>query len=134
MPLTAVLTVPLHMSRESSDCCEMALTSCAFLQDWFQCGALSDNVLKRLASPLLEPCKVQQLRGQQNITSRGIAALAGGRFPGGLSYASSDCFAVCRAIHACPYFSVSSATLCLHAALQAPAFAHLRTECRNPTF
>ena len=74
----------------------MALTGCAVLQGCAYHGGLSDAVLVFLASPLLGPCKVQQLNltNQQNITGRGIAALAGGRFPGGSICALSDCFAV----------------------------------------
>ena len=70
---------------------ERALTRCAILQGCPYHGGLSDAVLVYFASPLLGPCKVQQLNltNQRNITGRGIAALAGGRFPGGFSCALS---------------------------------------------
>ena len=77
-------------------CWEAALARCAASQGCACHGGLSDVVLVFLASPLLGPCKVQQLNltNQQNITGRGIAALAGGRLPGGFSCALSDAFAV----------------------------------------
>jgi hypothetical protein len=52
-------------------------------EDQVSNGRLSDDVLELLGSPLLGPCRVQQLslNDQHKITGRGIAARAGGRFP-----------------------------------------------------
>ena len=45
---------------------------------------MSDTVLELLASPLLGPCKVKQLDlTNQRGVGMSVAALAGGRFPGG---------------------------------------------------
>ena len=57
--------------------------------DGLPSAGLSDDVLELLASPLLGPCGVQHLLlpNQRKVTSYGIAALAGGRFPGGFSSA-----------------------------------------------
>ena len=73
------------------------------------CG-LSDAVLELLASPLLGPCRVQHLslRDQDNITGRGIAALAGGRFPGGFSCALSDRLLRCPLRCTCACCSMST--------------------------
>ena len=74
----------------------------SYIQDCVPDGGLSDAVLEHLALPLLGPCRVQQLslNDQYNVTGRGIAALAGGRFPGGIRRALPDCFAVLCATRA----------------------------------
>ena len=71
------------------------------MQDQAPNGGLTDPVLELLASPLLGPCKVQDLilSYQHYITGRGIAALAGGRFPGGFICALLDYFAAPCATH-----------------------------------
>ena len=57
------------------------------MQCW---DALSNNVLALFASPLLGPCKLERLdlSYQREVNTRGICALAGGRFPGAWSHLS----------------------------------------------
>ncbi len=84
------------------------------MQDQVPNSGLTDPVLELLASPLLGPCKVQDLilSNQHYITGRGIAALASGRFPGGFICALRNSLAVPCAtrVHS---FNIS-AMVCLH--------------------